>query len=43
MMADKVIELIDDETFRKTLGNCAKETSLSYDIKAIKGEWLKIL
>lgn len=42
-MAKKIIDILEDENLRFNLSNCAKETSLIYDIKSVKSEWLKLL
>lgn len=42
-MAMKIIALMDDYELRYNLGTCGKEISNSFDINAIKGEWIKIL
>lgn len=42
-MKNKIMEIINNDEFRNTMGSCAKETSAVYDINNIKSEWIKIL
>lgn len=42
-MADVIIELMQDRKLRQSIGNCARETSIIYDINSVKSEWLKII
>ncbi len=41
LMAKKIEKLLNDRTLLDELGSCARETIMNYDIKIIKGEWLK--
>ena len=42
-MADKVIELINNQKLRKELGTEAKQISSNYTQKEVKDNWLKLL
>lgn len=42
-MADVIIYLMKDKKLRQSVGNCARETSIIYDINSVKSEWLKII
>lgn len=42
-MKNKIMEILNNDELRNTMGSCAKETSAVYDINNIKSEWIKIL
>lgn len=42
-MADKILEIMNNTELRKSLGNCARETVMFYDVNTIKGDWIKII
>lgn len=43
IMKNKIVKLMTDQKLRQTLGNCAKEKVLEYDINSIKREWIKLI
>lgn len=42
-MASVINYLMKDKKLRQSVGNCARETSIIYDINSVKSEWLKII
>ncbi|MDE6142129.1 MAG: glycosyltransferase [Bacilli bacterium] len=42
-MAECILEVMMNKELRESLGNCARETSIIYDINSVKSEWLKII
>ncbi|MGI6325024.1 MAG: glycosyltransferase [Bacilli bacterium] len=42
-MANKIIELIDNEQLRQSMGRKAKEKAITFSIDNIKNKWLKVL
>ncbi|MDE6292661.1 MAG: glycosyltransferase, partial [Bacilli bacterium] len=42
-MCECILEVMSDKKLRENLGNCARETSIIYDINSVKSEWLKII
>ncbi len=42
-MAEKILEVMNDDEKRKTLGQNAREKSLEYTTEKVKGMWMKIL
>lgn len=42
-MAECILEVMGKKDLRESLGNCARETSIIYDINSVKSEWLKII
>ncbi len=42
-MANKIIEVMNNDELRYNLGNCARETVMFYDVNTIKSDWIKII
>jgi glycosyltransferase involved in cell wall biosynthesis len=42
-MANKILEIMNDDELRHNLGNCARETISVYDVNNLKSEWIKII
>lgn len=42
-MADCILAVMGNKILRENMGNCAKETSIIYDINSVKSEWIKII
>ena len=42
-MANKILEIMNNEGLRRELGNCARETVMFYDVNTIKSDWIKII
>lgn len=42
-MRDIILEVMSDKISRENIGNCARETSIIYDINSVKSEWIKII
>ena len=42
-MANKILEIMNNDELRKNLGNCARETVMYYDVNTIKSDWIKII
>ena len=42
-MSECILEVMMNKKMRENLGNCARETSIIYDINSVKNEWIKII
>lgn len=42
-MSEVILEVMSNKKMRESVGNCARETSIIYDINSVKSEWIKII
>lgn len=42
-MVEVILDVMENKKLRENLGNCARETSIIYDIASVKSEWIKII